>query len=88
MPDNRFTVAAGEAAVLTNDELAEEIAKTTNLDLETINDIIPLKRDKDAYASLMAQVNAETTMDEKLAFLQDNIQTVGAVAFKLLKVLV
>jgi hypothetical protein len=88
MPDNRFTAAATAATNLTNSELAEQIAKTTNLDLDTINDIIPLKRDKDAFAKLMEQVNADSTMDDKLSFLQENLQTVGAVAFKLLKVLV
>jgi hypothetical protein len=85
---NRFTDAANEASNLTNSELADQIASTTKLDMETINDIIPLKRDKDAFAKLMEQVEADTTMDEKLAFLQDNIQTVGAVALNLLKVLV
>lgn len=85
---NRFTEAASEASNLTNSELADQIASTTKLDMETINDIIPLKRDKDAFAKLMEQVEADTTMDEKLAFLQDNIQTVGVVALNLLKVLV
>ena len=85
---NRFTEAAMAASDTTNSDLADKIANVTKLDLETINDIIPLKRDKEAFALLMEQVNADTTMDTKLAFLQDNLQTVGTVAFNLLKVLV
>jgi hypothetical protein len=88
MAKNRFTEAASQASDLTNSQLADQIASTTKLDMDTINNIIPLKRDKDAFAKLMEQVEADTTMDEKLAFFQDNIQTVGAVAINLLKVLV
>ncbi len=88
MPENRFTNAAAAAASLTNSELAEQIANTTKLDLDTINAVIPLKRDKEAFALLMEQVNADTTMDEKLAFLHENLPKVGAVAINLLKAIV
>ncbi len=85
---NRFTEAAKAARDVTNKELANELSSISKLNIEMLNEILPLKKDKEAFAKLMEQVEAETNMDEKLAFFQENIQTVGAVALKLLKVLV
>ncbi len=81
----RFKKAAEEARELTNKQLADELAAISTFNREKIQDLLPEKRDKEAFIKLMEQVEADTAMDEKLAFLQDNIKSVGAVAFKLLK---
>ena len=81
----RFKKAAEEARELTNKQLADELAAISTFNRDKIQDLLPEKRDKEAFIKLMEQVEADTAMDEKLAFLQDNIKSVGAVAFKLLK---
>ena len=85
---NRFTSAAKMAREATNKELATELASVSKFSREQINDLLPAKKDKEAFIQLMAQVEADTAMDEKLAFLTENIQTAGKVALQLLKVLV
>ena len=40
------------------------------------------------FVNLMKEVEAETTMDEKINYLTNNIQSAGKVAFTLLKALV
>ncbi len=85
---NRFTEAAEKASSLTNKELGSELSKVGNLDEAKIRELLPQKEDKQAFIELMKEVNAETTGDEKLAFLQSNALSAGRVAFKLLKALV
>lgn len=85
---NRFTAAAKAAREATNKELADELATISTLSRDKIQELLPTKKDKQAFALLMEQVVADTTMDAKLAFLQDNLQSAGVVALKLLKVLV
>ncbi|MEP7266277.1 MAG: hypothetical protein ABI844_01530 [Saprospiraceae bacterium] len=85
---NRFTKAAKLAADATNKELTNELSSITSLRRENFDDLLPSKKDKEAFIKLMEQVEADTEMDLKLAFLQDNIASVGSVAFKLLKFLV
>ena len=88
MANNRFTKAAREAAQMTNKQLATELATVGNLNRDKIQDLLPKKKDKKAFVDLMKEVEAETTMDEKIAYLQNNIQSAGKVAFTLLKALV
>jgi uncharacterized protein YaaR (DUF327 family) len=86
---NRFDDAAISARQLTNKQLADEIAAISNgLTRESIQDLLPTLKDKEAFIQLMQQVEADTAMDEKLAYLQDNIQSAGTIALKLLRVLV
>ena len=85
---NRFTAAAKAAREATNKELATEIAAVSSFSRDKIQDILPTKKDKEAFVKLMEQVEADTAMDEKLAYLVDNIKTAGAVTIQLLKALV
>jgi hypothetical protein len=85
---NRFSNAAKQAAELTNKELGSELAKVSTLSNQRLSELLPLKRDKEAFIQLMMQVEAETAMETRLANLVDNIKTVGPVIFKVLKVLV
>lgn len=85
---NRFSNAAKQAKDITNKDLATEISAISNFSRDKINELLPSKKDKEAFVKLMEQVEADTTMDEKLAYLQDNLKSAGAVAFQLLKVLI
>jgi hypothetical protein len=46
---------------------------------------LPTKRDKQAFAELMAVVEKEADIDRQYAFLADNLQTTGKVVLKLLR---
>lgn len=85
---NRFTAAAKAAREATNKELATEIAAVSKFSRDSINEILPTKKDKEAFIKLMEQVEADTDMDNKLAYLVENIQSAGVVAINLLKALV
>lgn len=85
---NRFTAAAKAAREATNKQLATEIAAVSKFSRDSINEILPTKKDKEAFIKLMEQVEADTDMDNKLAYLVENIQSAGVVAINLLKALV
>ncbi len=85
---NRFTEAAKAAREATNKQLADELAIISSLQRDKINELLPAKKDKEAFIKLMEQVEADTAMDEKLAYLTENIKSAGTVALKILKVLV
>ena len=88
MASNRFTEAAQKASSLTNKQLGTELSKLGNLDEAKIKELLPEKEDKKAFIELMKEVTAETTIDQKIAFLQGNALSAGRVAFTLLKALV
>jgi hypothetical protein len=88
MPENRYAKLGPKIRELTNKELAPELAKLSKLSVDHINELLPTKKDKEAFALLMAQVEAEKTHDEQVAFLEENVQVVGGVIFRLLKALV
>ena len=88
MATNRFSDAAKKASELTNKQLASEIASVGNLSRDKIHELLPMKKDKETFVELMKEVEAETTMDQKITYLQNNIQSAGKVAFTLLKALV
>lgn len=81
----RFKQAAKRARELTNKQLADELAAITPFDRDRLREFLPAKRDKEAFIELMEQVEAETAMDIKLAYLQQNISTAGTVVFKVLR---
>ena len=85
---NRFKEAAEKASEITNKQLADELATVSKLSRDSIRKLLPRKTDKEAFVKLMEEVEADTTMDEKVTFLQDNIKSVGNVAITLLKALV
>jgi hypothetical protein len=81
----RFKTAARKAATLTNKELADEIAGLSTFNRDRLRELLPTKREKEEFVKLMAEVEAETAMDQKLAYLTNNLQTAGKVVFKVLK---
>jgi hypothetical protein len=84
---NRFSNAAKQAKDITNKDLATEISAISNFSRDKINELLPSKKDKETFVKLMEQVEADTTMDEKLAYLQNNLKSAGVVALQLLKAL-
>ena len=86
--ENRFREAAIKARQMTNKQLATEIASLTKLTRDDLNELLPEKKDKEAFVQLMNTVQDETDMDNKLAYLRDNMQTAGTIMFKLLKAIV
>ena len=84
---NRFSNAAKQAKDITNKDLATEISGISNFSRDKINALLPSKKDKETFVKLMEQVEADTTMDEKLAYLQNNLKSAGVVALQLLKAL-
>jgi len=83
----RFSGAAKRARDLTNKQLATEIAALSTVPRERLQEMLPTKRDKEAFLELMEQVEAETTMEQKLTFLGDNLATAGKAALSVLKAL-
>jgi hypothetical protein len=83
----RFAEAAKKAANMTNKQLQSELSTVGTLDQNKIQELLPLKQDKQAFIELMKEVEAETTVDQKIAFLQNNVSSAGKVAFTLLKAL-
>lgn len=82
---NQFSESAEKNRRKTNDELADELAPLISLSRKRLQELLPKKRDKQAFRELMEKVEDETEMDAKLAYLQDNVKTVGEVIFKVLK---
>jgi len=81
----RYATAARKAAELTNKQLGTEIASLGPVDRDRLQTLLPQKRDKEAFLALMKQVEAERERDENLAYLNENLQSVGEVVFKILK---
>jgi len=84
----RFADAAKKAADMTNKQLETELASIGKLDSVKIQELLPLKKDKKVFLDLMKEVEAETTMDQKIAYMQNNIASVGTMAVTLLKGLI
>jgi hypothetical protein len=82
---NRYAAAARKARELTNKQLAEVLSALAPVTSERLNELLPAKRDKEAFALLMREVEAEKEEDDKLAFLRDNLETAGRAALKVLK---
>lgn len=86
---NRFKAAARKASDMTNKQLGTEIAAiTSHLTRDTLQKLLPRKTEKEAFLELMQQVEQEKEMDERIAYLRENIQSAGKVVFKLLGLLV
>ena len=52
---------------------------------DALQDLLPTKKDKQAFLDLMSQVEAEKDIEEKLGYLRDNLATAGRLVFKLLQ---
>jgi hypothetical protein len=85
----KFAKAAKDAREMTNKQLATEIAAlSTSVSRDRLEELLPMKRDKEEFLELMRVVEAETAIDEKLAFLRENLETAGKVALKALQVFI
>jgi hypothetical protein len=73
-----------EEAKLTNDQLAEELAKITPLTTEELNKLLPRKVDKKRFEQILNIVNSAASQQKKLAALHENIAELGGVVIKLL----
>ncbi len=83
----RYASAARKASDLTNKQLATEIAALSPMNRETLQDLLPRKRDKQTFLALMKLVEQEKHMDENVAYLRENLESAGKVVFKLLRFL-
>ena len=81
----RYRDAARAAAELTNKELGSRIAELAPVSMETLQELLPTKRDKADFVALMKVVEEETAIDNQLAFLRENLTTAGKVALKALR---
>jgi hypothetical protein len=86
MPEkNRYAEAARRAREMTNKELATEISALGPVSRDKLQELLPDKRDKEAFLALMEMVEAEKEIDEKLSYLRDNLHTAGKVVFRILR---
>ena len=73
-----------EEAVLTNEQLAGELAKLTPLTADEIDQLLPRRIDKERFGELIKLVASGTSQQNKLASLQTNLATLGPVVLKVL----
>ena len=85
---NRFRQIAARSANRTNREMAEELSQMTALTAEQIERMLPKKADKERFAELMAIVNSSASNNKKVATLRKNMNELGFVVMKVLKVAV
>ena len=83
----RFERISREARESTNRALAGEISSLTFLTEEDVERLLPRKADKERFGTLMAIVTAGTGDNAKVAALRENLDEVGAVLVKILKLL-
>lgn len=82
---NPFTEVAKQSRQSTNEALADKIAPLVSFSRKKVERLLPEKRDKEEFAKLMEKVEDETDMDEKLAYLETNVKTVGKVIIQVLR---
>ena len=84
---DRFRKISEEAREATNANLAGEISSLTRLSEEDIQRLLPRKVDKERFGTLMAIVADSTSNNAKVAALKDNLDDVGQVLMRILKLL-
>lgn len=82
---NPFTEVAKQSRESTNKALAGKIAPLVSFTGKKVERLLPEKRDKEEFVKLMEKVEDETDMDEKLAYLETNVKTVGKVIIQVLR---
>jgi hypothetical protein len=73
-----------EEANLTNQQLAEEIAKLTPLTTDEVTKLLPTKADKLKMQQLIEIVGAASSENKKIASLTQNIGELGGVVVRVL----
>jgi hypothetical protein len=84
---DRFRKISEEAREATNASLAGEISSLTRLSEEDIQRLLPRKVDKERFGTLMAIVADSTSNNSKVASLKENMEEVGQVLIRILKLL-
>jgi hypothetical protein len=84
---NRYSAAAKSAAEKTNAELSEELSSLAALTAKQIEEIAPRKQDKEQLARLLEIVGTATKENRAVASLTDNIEELGTVAVRVLRLL-
>ena len=83
----RFERISREARASTNRALAGEISALTTFTLEEVERILPTKAHKLRFGTLMAIVAARTDENTKVAAFKENLDDVGEVLVRVLKLL-
>jgi hypothetical protein len=81
----RFEKVSREARESTNRVLAQELTSLTFLTEQEVERLLPRKVDKERFGTLMAIVAAETDDNTKVAALKENMDEVGSVLMKILR---
>ncbi len=83
----RFERISREAREETNRALADEISSLTFLTEEDVERILPRKVDKEHFGTIMSIVATRTDDNSKVAALRENLDDVGRVLVRVLKLL-
>jgi hypothetical protein len=81
----RFEKVSREARESTNRVLAQELTALTFLTEQDVERLLPRKVDKERFGTLMAIVAADTDDNAKVAALKENLEEVGGVLVKILR---
>ena len=84
---DRFERISREARASTNRALAGEISALTAFTEEDVERILPTKAHKLRFGTLMAIVAARTDENAKVAALRENLDEVGTVLVRILRLL-
>lgn len=85
---NKYAAAALRAQQQTDEEYQTIISGVTQLEEDEIMNLFPAKADRDRLMELRALVSLGTSNNQKILMLKENSVKFGAVAYKLLKLLV
>ena len=83
----RFQKISAQARASTNRELARDISDMSRLTEEDVDRLLPRKVDKERFGLLMGIVAAHADENRKAADLRENIEEVGVVVIRLLRLL-
>jgi hypothetical protein len=81
----RFERISREARQSTNRALARELSALTFLTESDVGRLLPRKVDKERFGTLMAIVAADTDDNAKVAALRENLDEVGGILVRILK---
>ena len=80
-----YTEIFERASKLTTIQLATEIAALGPFNRDKLQELLPRTQDREEFVKLMRVVEDETEMDEKLAYLETNVKTLGPAILKILR---
>jgi hypothetical protein len=82
---SRYRMAAALARNLSNKQLGKELANLSLISEQKMRQLLPTRKDKEAFVELMTVLEKETDLEAQLAYLMENPQTAGKIAIKVLK---